>query len=62
MFRKLVPHLCIITALILLTLSVLDVFNPGLNLAGNLFARIVLAVGCLSSLAAAGLLLGSKKG
>ncbi len=42
MFKKLLPHICIILSIMLLTFAVVDQFNPGMNFVGNSFFKIIL--------------------
>ncbi len=44
MMKKLLPHLCLILSLMMLTFFVLDIFNPGMNFLGNDIFKILLLV------------------
>ena len=57
MVKRLIPHLCIILSLLMLTFVILDNFNPGMDFVGNSFFKLLLVVLCLVSFAAAGLLI-----
>jgi hypothetical protein len=57
MVKRLIPHLCIVLSLLMLTFVILDNFNPGMDFVGNSFFKLLLVVFCLASLVAAGLLI-----
>ncbi|MDW7659423.1 MAG: hypothetical protein SCM11_19825 [Bacillota bacterium] len=57
MVKRLIPHLCIILSLLMLTFVILDNYNPGMDFVGNSFFKLLLVVFCLAALAAAGLLI-----
>ncbi|MGI5849976.1 MAG: hypothetical protein ACOX8Q_07925 [Christensenellales bacterium] len=44
MLRKLIPHICIILSLMMLTFFVVDKFNPGMNFVGNEVFKILLLI------------------
>ena len=57
MFRKLLPHLCLILSLMMLTFFVLDIFNPGMNFVGNdIFKVLLLIYGVATALMSAALI------
>jgi hypothetical protein len=58
---RLVPHVNIILSLLLLTLLILDKFNPGMNFAGGGFFRALLVILCLSALLSAALLIARDR-
>ncbi len=44
MKKKLLPHLCLILSLMMLTFFVLDIFNPGMNFIGNDIFKVLLLI------------------
>jgi hypothetical protein len=42
--KKLVPHVCFIISLLMITFFILDIFNPGMNFVGNDIFKILLAI------------------
>lgn len=42
MLKKLLPNICIILSLMLITFGIVDGFNPGMNFVGNNFFKIIL--------------------
>lgn len=44
MIKKLIPHLCIILSLMMLTFFVVDIYNPGMNFVGNDAFKILLVI------------------
>ena len=44
MFKKLLPHLCLILSLMMLTFFVVDIFNPGMDFVGNDIFKILLLI------------------
>lgn len=44
MLKKLIPHLCLILSLMMLTFFVVDIFNPGMDFVGNDIFKILLLV------------------
>ena len=57
MFRKLLPHLCLILSLMMLTFFVLDIFTPGMNFVGNdIFKVLLLIYGVATALMSAALI------
>ena len=42
MLKNLMPHICIVLSLILMTFFVLDQFNPGMNFLGNDTFKVLL--------------------
>jgi hypothetical protein len=57
MIKRLIPHVCIILSLLMITFVILDQFNPGMDLVGNGFFKLLLIVLSLASLTAAGFLI-----
>ena len=57
MLRKLIPHLCIIISLMMLTFFVVDIYNPGMNFLGNDIFKTLLVVFCVASIVSAGFLI-----
>jgi len=66
MLKKLIPHVCIIISLLMITFFILDIFNPGMNFVGNDIFKILLAVYGVVTLIASGYLIAyntkKKKG
>jgi hypothetical protein len=60
MLRRIVPHICIVLSLIMLTLVILDKFNPGMNFVGNIFFKFALVVLCIVTMIAAGILIAQN--
>jgi hypothetical protein len=58
---RLIPHLNIILSLLLLTLLILDKFNPGMNFAGGGFFQTLVVILCLSALFSAALLIARDR-
>lgn len=50
LIKKIVPHLCISLSLMILTLYILDIFNPGMDLVGNDIFKAIMAVFCILTL------------
>ena len=44
MLKKIIPHICIILSLMMLTFFVVDKFNPGMNFVGNSIFKVLLAI------------------
>jgi hypothetical protein len=44
MLKKVIPHICVILSLIMLTFFVVDKFNPGMNFVGNEAFKVLLAI------------------
>jgi uncharacterized membrane protein len=44
MLKKLIPHVCIIISLLMITFFILDMFNPGMNFVGNDIFKILLVI------------------
>jgi hypothetical protein len=59
--RKIIPHVCIILSLLMLTLVILDHYNPGMDFVGNDFFKIMLIVFCLAAVIAAAFLLAQGR-
>ena len=57
MFKRLIPHICIILSLIMLTFFVVDIFNPGMNFVGNDVFKILLLIYGLATIAASAFLI-----
>ncbi len=57
MFRKLIPHICIIISLMMLTFFVVDIYNPGMNFLGNDIFKTLLVVFCVASIVSAAFLI-----
>lgn len=57
MLKKLLPHLCLILSLMMLTFFVVDIFNPGMNFVGNdIFKILLLIYGVATALMSAALI------
>jgi hypothetical protein len=59
--KRLIPHLCIIISLLMLTFVILDNANPGMNFVGNSFFKTLLVIFSLASLAAAGFMIADDR-
>ncbi len=57
MLRKLIPHICIIISLMMLTFFVVDIYNPGMNFLGNDIFKVLLVVFCVASIVSAAFLI-----
>ena len=44
MIKKLIPHICIVLSLMMLTFFTVDLYNPGMNFVGNHMFKILLAI------------------
>ncbi len=44
MIKRLLPHLCFIISLMMLTFYVVDIFNPGMDFLGNDIFKILLLI------------------
>ena len=61
MLRRIIPHISIILSLILLTLVILDQYNPGMNFIGNSFFKVVLIIFCLAAFIETGILIAQDR-
>ena len=61
MLKKLIPHICIILSLMMLTFFVVDKFNPGMNFVGNAAFKVLLAIYGVAVLAASGYLIAYNR-
>lgn len=59
MIKKLIPHICIILSLVILTFLVLDQFNP--SLFGKPFFQVMLLIYVISTIIAAAFLIASNR-
>jgi hypothetical protein len=59
MFKRLIPHICIVLALVVTTLFILVQFNPGI--AASSFYIYAMFAFCAVSLVTAGVLIASNK-
>ena len=57
MIRKLIPHICIILSVMLITFYIVDKFNPGMNFVGNSFFKTLLVLDGIASIITAGFLI-----
>lgn len=57
MLKRLIPHICIILALMMLTFYVVDIFNPGMNFVGNDIFKVLLVIFSVASIVSAGFLI-----
>ena len=57
MIKRLIPHICIILSLMMLTFFVVDIFNPGMDFVGNEIFNILLVIFCVASITASGFLI-----
>lgn len=57
MIKRLVPHICIILALMMLTFFVVDIYNPGMNFLGNDIFKVLLVIFSVASVIASGFLI-----
>ena len=58
MFKRLIPHLCIIFSLATLTFLVLAQFNP---IWGKTFIQVVVGLTCIASITAAAYLIADNR-
>jgi hypothetical protein len=61
MLRRILPHVCIVLSLMLLTLVILDKYNPGMNFIGNSFFKVMLVILCIAALIEAGILIAQDR-
>jgi len=61
MVKKLIPHICIILSVMLLTFFVVDKFNPGMNFIGNNFFKTLLVLNGIAAIVTAGFLIAANK-
>jgi hypothetical protein len=61
MIKRLIPHLCIIISLLMLTFVILDNANPGMNFVGNSFFKALLVIFSLASMTAAGFMIADDR-
>lgn len=61
MVRKLIPHICIVLSVMLLTFFVVDKFNPGMNFVGNQFFKTLLVLDGIAAIVTAGYLIASNR-
>ncbi len=61
MVKKLIPHICIILSVMLLTFYVVDKFNPGMNFVGNNFFKMLLVLGGIAAIITAGFLIAANR-
>jgi hypothetical protein len=64
MWHKLVrvlPHVDIILSLLLLTLLILDKFNPGMQFGEGVFFKVLVIILCLTALTSAGILIAHDR-
>jgi hypothetical protein len=57
MLKRLIPHICIILSLMMLTFFVVDIFNPGMDFVGNEIFNILLVIFSVASITASGFLI-----
>lgn len=50
MIKKLIPHICVILSVMLLTFYVLDRYNPGMNFVGNNFFKTLLLLNVIAAI------------
>jgi len=61
MIRRLMPHICIILSVMLLTFFIVDMFNPGMNFVGNNFFKTLLVMGAAAATITAGFLIMANR-
>ncbi len=61
MIRKLIPHICIILSVMLITFYIVDKFNPGMNFVGNSFFKTLLVLDGITAIVTAGFLIASNR-
>lgn len=61
MIRKLIPHICIILSVMLITFYIVDKFNPGMNFVGNSFFKTLLVLDGIAAIVTAGFLIASNR-
>ncbi len=61
MVRKLIPHICIILSVMLITFFIVDKFNPGMNFVGNQFFKTLLVLDGIASIVTAGYLIAANR-
>lgn len=61
MVRKLIPHICIILSVMLITFLIADNYNPGMNFVGNQFFKTLLALDCIAAIVNAGFLIAGNR-
>lgn len=61
MLKKIIPHICVILSLMMLTFFVVDKFNPGMNFVGNGFFKILLAIYGVAVLITSGFLIANNR-
>ena len=62
MLKKLIPHICIIISLMMLTFFILDKFNPGMNFVGNEIFKVLLFIyGIATIIASACLIIYNRR-
>ncbi len=57
MLKKLLPHICLILSLMMLTFFVVDIFNPGMNFVGNDIFKALLLIYGVATAVLSGLLI-----
>jgi len=61
MIRRLIPHICIILSVMLLTFFIVDMFNPGMNFVGNNFFKTLLVMDIVVATITAGFLISANR-
>ncbi|MEZ4358144.1 MAG: hypothetical protein R2876_05910 [Eubacteriales bacterium] len=57
MLKKVVPHICIILSLMMITFFILDKFNPGMNFVGNEIFKVLLLIYAIATIIASACLI-----
>jgi hypothetical protein len=61
MLKKLIPHICIVLSLMMLTFYVVDEFNPGMNFVGNDIFKVLLVIYGIATIVASAFLIAYNK-